>query len=140
MTDKVFIDTNIWLYAFMKQTGEELKHQKAKVVILGHQENVISSQVISELCSNLFRKGNFTENEVFQIIEDLYRGCEVQETSLTIHLRASELRAVNGFSFWDSLIIAAALEAGCSKLMTEDLQNGQLIANQLKVLNPFVEV
>jgi predicted nucleic acid-binding protein len=42
-----------------------------------------------------------------------------------------------GFSYWDSLIVAAALDAGCAVLYTEDLQNGQTIDSALRIINPF---
>jgi predicted nucleic acid-binding protein len=53
-------------------------------------------------------------------------------------LSASELRASHHFSFWDSLIIASALDAGCRVLYSEDLQAGQMLRGKLRVVNPFV--
>ena len=55
----------------------------------------------------------------------------------TMH-RALDIAARYGFSWYDSLIVATALEAGCDTLYTEDLQHGQVIDNRLTVTNPFV--
>jgi predicted nucleic acid-binding protein len=52
-------------------------------------------------------------------------------------LRASRLRSQQAFSYWDSLIVSAALEAGCTLLYSEDMQHGQLVEGQLRIINPF---
>jgi len=52
-------------------------------------------------------------------------------------LLASKLRSNNAFSYWDSLIVAVALDAGCSTLYSEDMQHGQRIEGQLTIVNPF---
>lgn len=139
MTAKVFIDSNIWLYAFVKNPGEEFKHDRARGVMTGGEQHVISSQVIAEVCNNLLRKAGMDEAEVFPIIEDLYRSCEVRDMTLNGHRHASQLRSMHGFSFWDSLIVASALEAGCTRLLTEDMQDGQWIENQLRISNPLLK-
>ena len=54
-------------------------------------------------------------------------------------LSAWKIRQKYKFSYWDSLIVAAALELECSKLFTEDLQNGQIIEKKLKIISPFSE-
>ena len=53
------------------------------------------------------------------------------------HLRASRLRETASFSFWDSLIVAAALDAGCSTLYSEDMQHGQIVDGRLMIVNPL---
>jgi predicted nucleic acid-binding protein len=53
-------------------------------------------------------------------------------------LEAFRIAERYGFSFYDSLIISAALESGCNTLYSEDMQHGQLIENRLKIVNPFV--
>lgn len=52
-------------------------------------------------------------------------------------LLASELRDRHAFSFWDSLIIAAAFEAGCDEVWSEDLQHGRVVDGRLRILNPL---
>jgi predicted nucleic acid-binding protein len=57
--------------------------------------------------------------------------------SEALYLRTLGLQAARGYSFYDSLIIAAALEAGCTRLLSEDLQHGQVIEG-LRIENPFL--
>ena len=140
MSAEVFIDSNIWLYAFIKNPGEAHKHEQAGDIITMSADVVISPQVIAEVCNNLLRKGGMDETGVLAIIEDFYRHSHVHEMNLDCHRRASRLRLLHRFSFWDSLIVASALEAGCLRLLTEDMQHGQLIDDQLKVLNPFLNI
>lgn len=64
MTAKVFIDSNIWLYAFVMNPGEDFKHDRSRGVITGGEQHVISSQVIAEICNNLLRKAGMDEAEV----------------------------------------------------------------------------
>jgi len=54
-----------------------------------------------------------------------------------LSLKAVQIKLKYFFSYWDSLIIASALESGCSILYTEDMQDGQLIEERLKIVNPF---
>jgi predicted nucleic acid-binding protein len=78
------------------------------------------------------------ETEVIQLIEDLYRRCEVREMTCSAHYQASRLRSLHGFSFWDSLIVSAALASGCHTLLTEDMQHSQWIEERLQILNPLL--
>lgn len=63
--------------------------------------------------------------------------CNVVLLTKTTYLIAFDVSINYGFSFWDSLIIASALENGCDVLYTEDMQHNQLIENKLRALNPF---
>jgi len=139
MSAEVFIDSNIWLYAFLKNPEEEFKHERARSTIASSARRVVSAQVIAEVCNNLLRKGGMTEVEVLPIIADFYGRSDAQETNLACHRVASQLRLMHHFSFWDSLIVASAIEAGCHTLLTEDMQHGQLVAGQITILNPFLE-
>ena len=64
--------------------------------------------------------------------------CQVELITLaTVHV-ALEIRERYGFSWYDSLIVAAALESGCELLYSEDMQHGQVIEGRLRVINPFL--
>ena len=54
------------------------------------------------------------------------------------HAAASRVRSAGGFSYWDSLIVAAALESGCTELWSEDLQAGRVVEGRLTIVNPLV--
>ena len=102
-------------------------------------EPVVSTQVINEVCVNLLRRADFTEEQIGQLIKSFYEKYPVIELNRAVLLTASQLRQRYSLSFWDSLIAASALSAGVSILHSEDLQHGLVIEGQLQVLNPFVQ-
>jgi len=130
-----FIDTNIWLYAFI-ESGEPAKSVAARALI-GDAQPLVSTQVINEVCVNLLKRAGFAEEQLSQLIESFYAECGVVELGRPVLLAASQLRRRYSFSFWDSLIVATALSAGVEILYSEDLQHGLNVDDQLRVLNPF---
>lgn len=62
---------------------------------------------------------------------------EVSEIGVLETIKAMEIKEKLGFSYWDSLIIASALENQCNILYSEDMQNGQIVENKFKIVNPF---
>ena len=139
MSDKAFIDSNLWLYAFIERPGEETKHARAAALIEASERYSISTQVVAEVSSNLLRKAGMAEDALLDIITGFYSRCRVLETGLAVHQAASRIRTAHQFSYWDSLIIASALEGGCTILYSEDMQHGQVIDGRLTVLNPLLE-
>jgi predicted nucleic acid-binding protein len=97
----------------------------------------ISTQVINEVCLNLKRKSSFSEAEISRLIHSFYLNYDVIELNREILLKASELRMKYSLSFWDGLIVAASMAAKTEILYSEDMQNGLLIENKLRVINPF---
>ncbi len=132
-----FVDTNIWLYAFIQSQSTQ-KHDTARQ-ILGKQEIIISTQVIGEVCVNLLKKMAFTEDNITGLIRSFYSRYPVAEIEQETFLTASELRGRYSFSYWDSLIAASALQAGSDILYTEDMQHGLVIDSSLTIVNPFLE-
>ena len=131
----VFVDSNIWLYAFIDNSDP--KH-KIAVELLKQSENwVISSQVVSEVCVNLLKKAGRDESFIQNLIFDFHSNYAVTPIDEVIQLAASRLREKYSLSYWDSIICSAALEMGCTKLYSEDMQNGQIIEDQLTITNPF---
>lgn len=70
-------------------------------------------------------------------IEAMMNYCSVQLITLSVIRLAHKIKIRYRFSYWDSLIIACALDTGCTLLYSEDLQPNQLIEDQLKIINPF---
>lgn len=112
------------------------KREKASTLI-DSSTVVISTQVINEVCFNRLKKSNFCESQIQQLIHSFYDGCRVVELHQEILMRASHLRTQHYFSFWDSLIVAAALHAAVTILYSEDMQSGLKIGDQLEIVNPF---
>lgn len=138
MSDKVFVDSNLWLYAFVLRPGEESKHVIARSLIEKPVRYVVSEQVIAEVSANLLRKAGIEGDHLMRLVESFYQRCHVVTPGLDLHRRAHGLRGKYSLSFWDSLIVAAALDAKCNTLLTEDMQHGLVVEGQLTVLNPLL--
>jgi predicted nucleic acid-binding protein len=98
----------------------------------------LSIQVLNELYSVLTRKKFKTKEEAQIIIKDLIDSYKIYCVDEQCIKRAIAINIQYHFSYWDSLIIAAALEFGCTTLYSEDLQHNQLIEDTLTILNPFL--
>ncbi len=140
---QVFVDSNIWLYCFLSGQDKDPKEDARKRMIANSITDVegivISTQVINEVCSILKRKVGFNEEQILKLIESFERRYQVVPVDLLVVKNASKLRQQYSFSFWDSLIIASALEAGVTILYSEDMQDGLLVAGTLEIMNPFKE-
>jgi predicted nucleic acid-binding protein len=129
MTDKVFVDSNVWIYLFAADDGaksrivNEYISQSTRVNRL-----VISYQVVNEVCCVL-KKKKYTESEIRRVADDILESCEVHGYSRDIIFLASDLREKYSFSFWDSHIVASALAAQCGILASEDMSDGLRIDN-----------
>jgi predicted nucleic acid-binding protein len=130
MADKVFIDSNIWLYLFLKDETD--KYKIAEEFISKNAENpmFITYQVINEVTNQLVRN-NFNEEIIKENIEYMYKICTIHNFSKEVLLSASTLREKYKFSFWDSIIVASALSSGCNMLATEDMHDGLKIENMM---------
>jgi predicted nucleic acid-binding protein len=139
MPARVFVDTNIWLYALIQSDGVQgdHRHQQASDFLCQLIRPVINSQVIRETCANLIKKAKMPEDSIQRLLQGWYRDSEVNTANVAQYLLASKLRANSAFSYWDSMIVAAALDAGCVTLYSEDMQHGLLVEGQLTIVNPL---
>lgn len=133
MNDKVFIDTNIVIYALTDAS------QKGTIALdLLKTKPCISTQVVAESINVCLRKFKFSKADTYDRADKLILITEllvIQQSTLT---KAFKISTSYQFSFWDSLIVACALENNCSVLYSEDLQRNQIIDDRLKVKNPFI--
>ncbi len=129
-----FIDTNIWLYSFIRTQDEEKFHIARNVI--ANANIIISTQVINEICVNLLKKADFSEEKIQGLIASFYRRYNVIELTQTVLMKASEVRNEFMLSFWDSLIVASALDSEAEFLISEDMQHGFVFYNQLTIINP----
>lgn len=137
--ENCFIDTNIWLYAFI-EGDDPGKSARAKSLIETRSMVIVSTQVINEVCVNLIKKAQFSEQQVQQLIESFYVKYLVVELSKPLLLKASALRKQYAFSFWDSIIVSSALHADASVLYSEDMRDGLVVENRLRIINSFKEL
>lgn len=130
-----FLDSNIWIYAFAN--NQDPRKQGIAANLIDAPGVIISTQVINEVSVNLLKKSAFTEDQIQELIDSFYQGCQVIEFDRALLRLASDLRTRYSISYWDSLIIASALTSGTTTIYTEDMQNGLLINQQLQIVNPF---
>lgn len=140
MKDKVFIDTNIFVYAFLdsEKNQEHAKHLKAVDFLQqfhSSSEVIISTQVLSEYYSALL-KNKISDNEIQDSVQQLGGVIVVAPLSKQTVFSSFVIRNRYQYSYWDSLILASALEHDCAVLYSEDMQHEQKIDN-LTIINPF---
>jgi predicted nucleic acid-binding protein len=132
---RVFVDSNIWLYAMLKM-DEDAKWSQAAELVASH-DCVINFQVIHEVCSNLIKKRRSNRAEIEKVILGFENVCQIVLPSLKTLHDAEDLRERYSISYWDSLIVAAAKQAGVATLFSDDMQHGLLVDGVLKIVNPF---
>jgi|SRR5271163_2027407 len=140
MNDRFFIDTNIFLYLLDLKAPE--KAQRARSLIRSGVEThkaVVSFQVIQEFFSVAFRriKPPMTAAEAEKFLAITFQPLRTVHSSYSLYGQALDLTRKHSLSWYDSLIIAAALEADCRVLYTEDLQHNQKFGH-LSIKNPFL--
>jgi len=136
MKDLVFVDSNIWIYAFFPSDREQYVRIMAFLKKLFREKQaVVSFQVINEVCFYL-RKNGFPEQKLKKIIAAFSKRCIITDFSLSLLEAASDLRKKHSFSYWDSLITASAISAGCATLYSEDMQDSRII-DGMHIKNPL---
>jgi len=136
VSERVFIDTNILIYAEDADAGPKgvLAEKVLKSLILSGQA-VLSTQVLQEFFTVATRKLKLPA-EVARMRVETYAQLDVILLRPELILSAIDLHRLRPISFWDALIIRAAAVSGCSRLLSEDLQHGQLI-DGVRIENPF---
>jgi predicted nucleic acid-binding protein len=131
-----FIDTNIWVYAHLRAPND-LRHPLALALVQQVTDGVLSPQVIAEYYNVMLRNGK-EDSWIQANLAEMLGYTRLQPLDGSLVQRALTIRNRYGFSYWDCQIVAAALEANCAILYTEDLQSGQTIEGRLTVWNPLL--
>lgn len=98
---------------------------------------LITPQIINELGFVLRRKQGWQDQELRPLIEQLQTDCRLHIPSARWHLLALDLRHAHRLAYWDSLIVAAAIEAGCDTLLSEDMHHSHAL-HGIRIVNPLV--
>lgn len=141
MSVESFLDTNLFIYQL-----EDLDERKAGIADgiirqgIEDQSASISFQVVQECLNTALRKAEIPldREQMLTYVERVLDPLWTVMPSVALYRRALEVQGRYRYGFYDSLIIASALEAGCRKLYSEDLQDGQEIGH-LRIENPFAE-
>jgi len=134
MRDSVFLDTNIIIYLYSE--GEDDKRDTAYKFV-NNADCVTSIQAMKEVGNVRLRKYSLSKDEISRYLDEIKLVCDdvLLVKRKTIN-QALELRERYGYSFYDCLMLTSALEAGCNIILTEDMNDGQVISGILKILNP----
>jgi len=139
MDGKIFLDTNIIVYSFDKAAADKNKKAKELLDLLYEKPQcLISTQVIQEFCNVAFRKMEpaLSEVEVREFIST-FPANQIEIIDIDTINRALIIKKQYRLSFWDSLVVATALIAGCNTLYSEDMKNN-IVIDGLTIKNPFI--
>jgi predicted nucleic acid-binding protein len=133
MSAKVFFDSNVLIYAMV--SGDSRRERAQELVAQG---GVISVQVLNEFVAVARRKMRMPWKDVIEALEAV-RILFPAPVAITVDTHEAALRLAQeyGFGIYDALVLSSALDANCSTLYSEDLQDGQLIDRRLTIRNPF---
>ena len=130
---KIFFDTNTLLYLLSSDT------KKADWVSKNlQQSNVISVQVLNEFTSASIRKIKISNSELDEFLDLFTSTFNIRSLDIDTFETGLNVSRRYGYHHYDSMIIAAALQAGCEKLYSEDMQHRQIIDKKLQIVNPFL--
>ena len=128
-----FLDTNIVIYSLSND-----QHKQDIALSLLARKPVMSVQVLSETANVMRRKMGYAISDVRIVTDRMAGECStIQPLTVTTLHDSLNLSERYGFSHYDSLIVASAMAAGCTELYSEDMHHGQVINDQLTIINPF---
>ena len=137
MSAEDFLDTNIFVYMF--DDTDDIKRRRAEQLVRHGIEagtGRISYQVVQETLNVATRRLGFSYSDSRTLLADVLAPLWTVHPSRELYERGLALRDRYGFNFYDSMIVAGAVESGCARLYSEDLQHGQRIQS-LTIENPF---
>lgn len=126
-----FIDSNVLLYLLSSDANKAARAEEELAA-----GGVVSVQVLNEFAAVAIRKAKLSVPEVREALETIRSVCLVRALTESVHERGLDVVARYRLSVYDAMIVASALDAGCTVLLTEDLQDGQDLGG-LAVRNPF---
>ena len=136
--NRVFVDTNIFIYAILKEDQRVDKGNKAIALLqsLSNKVVFINTQVLNEIYSVMLRH-EIEEKAIQEKLEVIIRETRLSIIRLKTVKRCWDIRMKYKYSYWDCMIMASALENQCAILYSEDMQNQQIIEQSLRIVNPF---
>ena len=128
----VFLDTNVLLYLFSEDQDKADRAEE-----LTTTGAVVSVQVLNELVAVARRKLAMNWSEIAETVRIIQSACTIEPATVEVHHEARRLAEKHQLAWYDALIVAAALVAGCKTLFSEDMHDGLRIEDVLTVRNPF---
>ena len=133
-----FIDTTVLLYAVLYAPGDDERKRDRARALLELENNALSLQVLQEFTYQATHSRHPHRLSWEDAMEHLavFMQFAVQETTVGLLEQGLDLVQRHKFSFWDGMIVAAALAQGCDTLYTEDMQHGRIIEG-MRIVDPF---
>ena len=135
MPDRVFLDTNIIVYLY---SVDEDDKRDISFKFVNSADCITSIQAMNEASNVWFKKYSLLKHEIVKYLDEIECVCE---DVMLVHRKtidlAMDIKDRYGYSFFDCLMLASAIEAKCTVILTEDMQDGQVIDGTLKITNPF---
>lgn len=128
-----FLDSNVVLYV---ASSDAAKAARARMLMA--ERPFISVQTLNEIVNVTRRKMRWDWQQVIEFLDTIGGLTRVVPVDLSVHEQGLALAQRYSLSTYDAMIAGAALVAGCTTLWSEDMQHGLLLANRLRVLNPFI--
>ena len=134
MNDKVFVDTNIFVYLY--SVDEDEKCTRAFDALERHN-CVTSTQVLNEFANFCIKKWKLVLSDILPALNEICTACTIQYIDEGTVRQALEMHGRYGYSYYDCLMLASALSSGCKYLFSEDMSDGQIINQTLEIVNIF---
>jgi predicted nucleic acid-binding protein len=128
----IFIDSNVIFYAV---SADPVKADRAEAIL--RDGGTISVQVLNELATVLCHKSRLSWAETNDILSMVRGLVLVKPVTIEVHETGLILAERHGFSVYDAMIVSVALHADCHTVWSEDMQDGMVIENRLRIANPF---
>jgi predicted nucleic acid-binding protein len=135
MSDNIFLDTNILVYSYSNNEPDKLAIAR---MLITENNSFVSTQVLQELSNTITRKLGFSYTDAVNVIREVVQNNNLHTNTESTITRACQIAELYKFSFYDSMIISAALECNCTILYSEDMHHNQTIEDKIKIINPFV--
>ena len=129
-----FFDTSVLLYLLSSDSDKA-----DRVEQLLAERGTISVQVLNEFAAVALRKLRMPLGDIREILDTVRALCGVEPVTLATHDRGLSIKERYGFSLYDSMLVSSAFIVGSKVLYSEDLQDGQTIDGQLRLVNPFLK-
>ena len=135
--DRAFIDTNIFIY--IQRTDEPDKTIISEKTIESF-ECFVSTQVLNEISNILTRKYPSTKEKIKRVLHSIQESCNMVTVTNDYPDRALDYHFQYSISFYDALMVVAALETNCKYLISEDMQDGLIIDKKLQIVNIYKHI
>lgn len=137
MKDKVLLDTNLWVYLYSQNSPN--KSVKVRELLNNNFTSIIiSTQILGEFYNVMTKKKLKPKDEVKQIILEMVTNFSIVEIDVLKVITALDINSKYGYTYWDSLVLATAIQQNCTILYSEDMQANQLIEQKTIIINPFL--